>query len=361
MARSQRQLWFGPFLRQQSPSCSSHTDAEKGVSFGLLGISVGLVAARLYLRLGIQNRRLLVSDLLMVTTLLMGIPPTVLLIYLDRLGALDPAVKITFENFRGSPDDIAQIIKLFWIGAIPFITTLYLCKATLLSTYLQVFPIFMHKRRIFLWAIVAYTIMAYALAMGLTFGRCTPIEDNWYHRALASTCRIKRGKYSFMINWSLHFFGDLLVFALPWLIVPHLQLRRTLKIGIYCTFLLGLFDICFAILRFVSLVRASIDSSLPIGLTVLWTSLEANVGIVVACLPSLRPYFSKDYGGYGQRSSSSYPETVGQSGARLGKRSASGVGRNGINAIDEAVLYMSDGERRSITNGSELELVPTKK
>ncbi|KAH7121488.1 hypothetical protein EDB81DRAFT_766303 [Dactylonectria macrodidyma] len=329
-----------------------------GVSFGLLGISAGLIAARLYLRLRIQKRKLLVSDLLMVATLLMGIPPTVILISLNRLGALDPAVTTTLQNFRGNPANLPQIIKLFWIGAIPFLTTLSLCKATLLSMYLQIFPKFMRKRRIFLWAVIGYTSMAYVVAMGLIFGLCTPIEENWNP---TSRCPIEQGKVGFNINWSLHFVGDVLVFALPWLIVTQIQVRKTLKIGIYCTFLLGLVDICFTILRFASLHRASVDSSLPIGLTVMWSSLDANIGIIIACLPALRPYFNKNYGGCGEQSSSSYPATVGHSETRLGKRSVSGNKRNGSNAMDEVDLYMSDVERRSPTNGSELELVPTKK
>ncbi|KAH7187213.1 hypothetical protein DER44DRAFT_179500 [Fusarium oxysporum] len=327
-----------------------------GVSFGLLGVATGLIAARLYLRLRIQKRRLLGSDLLMVATLLMGIPPTILLIYLNRLGALEPAVTTTLQNFRGNPENIPQIIKLFWIGAIPFMTTLYLCKATILSMYLQIFPTFMRKRRIFLWAVIAYNAIAYTIAIGLIFVLCTPIDENWNPK---SRCLIKQVKIGFNINWGLHFVGDVLVFAIPWLIVPQLQVKRTLKTGIYCTFLLGLIDICFSILRFASLHRASVDSSLPIGRTVLWSCLEANIGIIVACLPALRPYFRKNYGGYDNQSPSSYPATVGQSDARLGKRSATGNKQNGSNAIDEVDLYMTNVER-SPNNGSELELIPTK-
>ncbi|KAH7121819.1 hypothetical protein B0J13DRAFT_158687 [Dactylonectria estremocensis] len=327
-----------------------------GVSFGLLGVAAGLIAARLYLRLRIQKRKLLVSDLLMVATILMGIPPTVILIFLNRLGALEPAVTTTLQNFGGNPKDLPAIIKLFWIGAIPFLTTLYLSKATLLSMYLQIFPEFMRKRRIFLWATIVYNVMAYGVALGLIFGLCTPIEENWDP---TSRCPIEQGKIGFEINWSFHFVGNVLVFALPWLIVTQLQVRRTLKIGIYCTFLLGLVDICFTILRFASLHRASVESSLPIGLTVMWSSLDANIGIIIACLPALRPYLSKNAGGYGEQSSS-YPATVGHAEARSGKRSIPGNKRNGSNVIDEVDLYMSDVERRSPTNGSELELVPTK-
>jgi hypothetical protein len=102
-----------------APPCGSghifvpHVLTWKGVSFGLLGFATGLIVARLYLRLRIQKRRLLGSDLLMVATLLMGIPPTVLLIYLNGLGALEPAVTTTLRNFRGNPENISQIIKVY--------------------------------------------------------------------------------------------------------------------------------------------------------------------------------------------------------------------------------------------------------
>jgi len=98
------------------------------------------------------------------------------------------------------------------------------------------------------------------------------------------------------------------VFILPWLIVPALHVRRTLRLGIYFTFLLGTVNMAVSLVRFVMIWKAGADSSISlstIGTTydsfrhlqmlivaaVLWSALDVNIGLVVACLPSLRPYF----------------------------------------------------------------------
>ncbi|KAF5253534.1 hypothetical protein FANTH_1605 [Fusarium anthophilum] len=81
------------------------------------------------------------------------------------------------------------------------------------------------------------------------------------------------------------------VFILPWLIVPALHVRRTLRLGIYFTFLLGTVNMAVSLVRFVMIWKAGADSSISLSTIVLWSALDVNIGLVVACLPSLRPYF----------------------------------------------------------------------
>ncbi|KAH8684032.1 hypothetical protein BGZ61DRAFT_534715 [Ilyonectria robusta] len=271
--------------------------------FTPLVIAAGVIVARLNLRLRIQKRKLLVSDIIMVLTLLVGLTSIWFLIRFNTLGALDPNVTTTMESFRGDPENIPKIFKTFWLANIPLCTTLYLSKAALLSMYLQIFPEFMRKRRIFLWAVITYVAMAYVTTILLIFCICIPFETNW-DMDPQSTCPTSRTKLAFEINWSLHFFGDLVIFALPWLIVPTLNVRRSLKIGIYFTFLLGLIDILFTLLRFITIEKADIRDSTPLGLVFMWSALDSHIGIIVACLPSLRPYFGNKDQGYGAKSNS---------------------------------------------------------
>ncbi|KAF7552876.1 hypothetical protein G7Z17_g4027 [Cylindrodendrum hubeiense] len=150
-----------------------------------LTVAAAVIMARLHLRLKVQRRKLLVSDMLMVAALLFGLPPTGFFVIFKRLGALDPGVTTTLQNYHGNPEDIPEIFKLFWVGSVFFCTTLYLCKAALLAAYLQIFPDFMRKRRIFLWATVAYVALAYVATLLMTFCMCTPIETNCFHSPVA--------------------------------------------------------------------------------------------------------------------------------------------------------------------------------
>lgn len=91
----------------------------------------------------------------------------------------------------------------------------------------------------------------------------------------------------FQVGWALHFFGDILsmfvysrpwlalrlltaanfskVFCLPWLIIPDLKIRRSLKIGVYCTFGLGIINMTFSLVRFITIQTAPVEV-LPFGL-----------------------------------------------------------------------------------------------
>jgi hypothetical protein len=70
-------------------------------------------------------------------------------------------------------------LQLFFAVNFPFYTTFYLCKAALLAVYLQVFPEFMVKRRIFLWATIVFVVIAYIITITLIFTICLPLERNW--------------------------------------------------------------------------------------------------------------------------------------------------------------------------------------
>jgi len=212
-------------------------------------------------------------------------------VFLFKLGALDKGVGTALEGYHHDYADIQEIIKLYWFCLIPFYLTMYTCKAALLSMYLDIFPVFMRKRRIILWTTIVYTLLALITTLVVALCLCYPIHRLWdLHEANA--CNGDQGKTIFIINWSLNFAGDILVFLLPWLIIPGLNVPKLLKIGLYATFLLGLITICFTILRYVYTTGAQVGNSVPLSTVVLWSIIEMNLGLVISCLPSLRPYFS---------------------------------------------------------------------
>ncbi|KAF4425049.1 hypothetical protein F53441_14197 [Fusarium austroafricanum] len=230
----------------------------------LLVIAAGIISARFYLRLQLQKRKLLTSDILMCFAWLSAVATAAFDIKFAQMGALEPQVNTELGGFKGSLEEIAFILKLFWASSIPFFTTFYLCKAALLSVFLQVFPRTMRRRRIVLWS-----------------------------RDPDTACPAAYFERTFQVAWALHFSGDLLIFLLPWLVITKLQMKLAMKLGVYCTFLLGLINMVFCIVRFVSVQTATVDSKAALSLVDLWSSLDANIGLVVACLPSLRPYIRR--------------------------------------------------------------------
>ncbi|KAI5457133.1 hypothetical protein BGZ63DRAFT_395495 [Mariannaea sp. PMI_226] len=223
---------------------------------------------------------------------LSALSAVILTVFLAKYNALQPNVRAQMIQFKTSEEDIQQIYKISWIFNLPIFTTFYLCKGALLSMYLEIFSRTMVKRRIFLWATIIYVGTAYAVSLLTLFLLCRPIQSYWDIRT-DTTCPPVRSKILFIVAWTLHFAGDILVFILPWTIIHGIRLRRTLKLGIYCTLLLGLITMTFSLLRFIIVIRSLVGDASPISLSVLWCVLECNLGLIITCIPSLRPYFTR--------------------------------------------------------------------
>lgn len=78
----------------------------------LIVIAAVAIGARLYLRLKIQKRRLLSSDILMSLAWVASVVTESFIIKLAQSNALDPKVKSTFEGFEGSSEELAFVLKV---------------------------------------------------------------------------------------------------------------------------------------------------------------------------------------------------------------------------------------------------------
>ncbi|KAJ3541535.1 hypothetical protein NM208_g4560 [Fusarium decemcellulare] len=256
----------------------------------ILAIATAAITARLYLRLKIQSRSLLGSDFIMCGAWVVAMVQAALVIAMAALGSLTPELQISFENWPGSLVDLTTLLKLVWVSNFTFYATSYLCKGALLAVYLQVFPVFMVKRRIFLWATIVYVVAGFIVTVALVLGLCPP-ESNWSLDP-NTRCPPRAWMLSFQVGFALDFSGDILTFILPWFIIPGLNIRWSLQLGVYVTFLLGLISIIFCLLCFITLQQALVDYNTSFTTVVLWNILDIDVALVVAILPSLRPFFN---------------------------------------------------------------------
>ncbi|KAH7000629.1 hypothetical protein EDB80DRAFT_581816 [Ilyonectria destructans] len=328
----------------------SYSDLSQAIGFLLLAIAAAAIIARFYLRIRIQRRGLLVSDMLICAAWVSGVVTTSTSFILMHLGALQPDVLLNQENFPGDREAFKAVFKTMWLTQIAFWTTCALSKAALLSMYLQTFPEFMQKRRIFLWATIVYVVLAYIMSIILLLSICVPISTYWDLKPI-STCPVGRFQIVFHATSAFNFLGNLLVFALPWFIIPGLNMRRTLKLGVYCTFLLGIIDIGFDMLRFVTIQLSLLT------VVVLWTNVDCNISVIIACLPSLRPYFSKPNEGTGEKSDRQVISlTMGEPGG--GSKNKHSVRQNLQHGTIECNGFEDErvGEGRR-SNASDVELV----
>jgi len=87
-------------------------------------------------------------------------------------------------------------------------------------------------------------------------------------------------------------FGDLIIFLLPFTFLHILNIRGAVRVGVYCTFGLGIVNIAFCLTRFLSIRLAPLNGRGTISITIikLWSHLDMTMGVIVANLPSLAPY-----------------------------------------------------------------------
>lgn len=118
-------------------------------------------------------------------------------IYFYRIGIFKPGTTFDLAGFEGTAEEAESFYKvytleitkacyqlrcceqLYYFADYPFYVTFYLSKAALLAVYLQIFPVFMVKRRRFLWVVIVYVAMGFVITILLLSLSCLPVWRNW--------------------------------------------------------------------------------------------------------------------------------------------------------------------------------------
>ncbi|KAK7740514.1 hypothetical protein SLS53_005357 [Cytospora paraplurivora] len=159
---------------------------------------------------------------------------------------------------------------------------------SLLFFYLKIFP---NKTvRILLWATVAFNAAWGATFVLLTAFNCRPISYAWtqWDGEHTGTCLSTNA-----IGWSnaaISIAEDIWMLAIPLSQLKSLQLHWKKKVGVAIMFGTGTFVTVISIIRLHSLITfANSANATWDNLKVsLWSTIEINVGIICACMPTLR-------------------------------------------------------------------------
>ncbi|KAF4494043.1 integral membrane [Fusarium agapanthi] len=179
------------------------------VIYVLIAVSAIIIGARIYLRLAIQKQRLVTADWLRISAWCTAFVTGFFDILYAKEGVLRPGINYTLSNWDAPLEQQIRVRKYNWVNPFPFYTTFYLCKASLLVIYLQLFPPFMVMRRLMVWIVVVYCICAYIATISLQLFLCYPIERNWSVTKPEEACKISTMLLLFQINWLLHFVGSI--------------------------------------------------------------------------------------------------------------------------------------------------------
>ncbi|KAK4214620.1 hypothetical protein QBC37DRAFT_314074 [Rhypophila decipiens] len=280
----------------------------------LLGISLILIITRIVLRVRVQRSALLISDALLVLAWCAGAATASFDVYYKTIGVLEPHISYTFVGWdETNPEVIEYALKVTWFGVFPFFFALYLCKASLLAVYLQLFPKHLKLQRRILYCVMGYVSVAFCASILTQIFICLPIRGNWTVITEPEiACPMSAPATVFRVAWSLHIIGNICMFCLPFTLIFKLQLRRKTKIAVYGVLMLGLVDMAFSFTRFIEIELSAAAGDASLTLISLWSSLEINIAEIIICLPTLRPLLrrnikssTKDYH-YGSSNSRSF-------------------------------------------------------
>ncbi|KAJ5692528.1 hypothetical protein N7462_001951 [Penicillium macrosclerotiorum] len=184
-------------------------------------------------------------------------------------------------------------LRYLWLSVPFYNLSLCLSKLSALVLYTRIF-----RNRRFL--ITTYLSMAFIIISGLWmvgsgFIFCVPVRAFWSldHQYHISHC-LPEGPIWFS-NAGIQIFTDVIILILPMPLLSRLNLPTRQKAGLMFVFGLGIFVVATSSARLYELstmVRGQ-DFTRKNADAAVWSSLEANVSIICACMPPIHPLISR--------------------------------------------------------------------
>ncbi|KAF7555921.1 hypothetical protein G7Z17_g1790 [Cylindrodendrum hubeiense] len=247
---------------------------------------------------------------------------------MHKLGWEDAAVVLSLNGYGMHKADLTKpelrsALKLFFIAQTPYKVTVCLNKIAAILLYLRLFVSATFRKACF---VAMAIIVAWSIGgVGATIWQCVPIEGAW-NKAVEAKC-IDSSK--FWIAYAvMNILTDVMVLLLPLPSIMALQMGMRERLLLCSVFLLGGFVTVTSILRTTSVqnsLKNKEDSTYNFIERGMWTLIEANLGIIAACLPVLKRPMSKLFPqifGFTKKSSA-YNTHVNSKGYNLSNVSAS--------------------------------------
>ncbi|KAI1174878.1 hypothetical protein F4777DRAFT_351117 [Nemania sp. FL0916] len=185
-------------------------------------------------------------------------------------------------------DNITVILQLYWTAEIFYVAALPLTRISFLCFYLKLFP--QKAVRTISLAMIGLnvaTLIAFTIA---SIFQCYPIRGAWTFWDGSFTGHCNDINLQSWLQAGVNIAEDLLVIILPLPLVSKLSTSRGRKINVIVMFSLGFFITIISAIRLKTLVlfQNSNNISYDYADAGVYSIIEASVGIICACLPTVR-------------------------------------------------------------------------
>ncbi|CAD6564414.1 MAG: hypothetical protein ASARMPREDX12_002653 [Alectoria sarmentosa] len=198
-----------------------------------------------------------------------------------------------------TPEELLPDGKVMFVMQIMHTCAMPVIKASVLTFYWRIFVTPVNSSRSFriaIWVITTYVLLWWISIFFATLFQCNPISDNWGTNPLQLPGCPNNISVMYQTAAFTNLVSDIVILALPFFPMSKLQLPFEKKIAVLCIFMTGSVVIVAGIGRTVSYFKlrdlADYDFSFHYYWIVLWTSIEPTLGVIGACLPTMRPFFS---------------------------------------------------------------------
>ncbi|KAK0617793.1 integral membrane protein [Bombardia bombarda] len=185
---------------------------------------------------------------------------------------------------------ITKFLKILIAVQFLWAISLSLCKISILLLYTKIFSVpFMIK--------AAYAMVGFIVAWALTtiflgFFICRPFAFNWDQSIPGGVCGNQVTSY--LATGALNLVTDIVVMLMPLSYLWKLQLKTYKKVALMATFSMGIFTVVISGMRLNSLTELDYsDITFNIPHALIFGSLEPSVGVILACIPLLRPLLAR--------------------------------------------------------------------
>ncbi|KAH6612741.1 hypothetical protein C7974DRAFT_84641 [Boeremia exigua] len=194
-----------------------------------------------------------------------------------------------------SPDTRMTARKWFYGAHIVYKVVLMFNKISIACLYYRIFAVSSSSFRVACHVMNVWIITSSLAFIVATIFQCTPVSAFW-DRSIPFKCF--KNEPWWISYASTQISTDFALLLMPLPVIRKLSMGRTEKLGICLVFGTGVFVTFASIYRATTIAASASDPDPtwgPVPATI-WSVIEANAGIVCACLPMLRSPFVRLFG-----------------------------------------------------------------
>ncbi|KAI0194577.1 hypothetical protein F4808DRAFT_441322 [Astrocystis sublimbata] len=247
------------------------------IFIGVLAVAGLAVLLRIYARIS-KGIKLWWDDLFNIIGLLGCVAATISLVEQSYLGL--------GRNLWAVPqDNVSKILTLSYLNFLLYTISGFLIRESIALFYLRIFG---PKKTII--ATIVFIAVAHLPFLFLEIFPCQPINYFWtrwdgehHGHCIDLTLEVWAGA-------AVTLFLDILLFVVPLPILARLNMSRQRKLEVLVMFSFGLIIVAVSIARIPAIKSFETTTNFTAAYvpTAMWSDIELEVGVIVACLPSLR-------------------------------------------------------------------------